>query len=292
MKLRAHERVHAMEMIVEGVAALADGDNPRNIEEKLKGMLHEGRTSMARKKKHEEHANHERWLVSYADFITLLFAFFTTLYAISTVDRQKVQKLAESVGAALHHVGQPKTMIDPLLPNPYTPSAASPTTRRGGARGPTGHGGAGAGHGQAGQVLRRRRALLRARRAPRRGAEPHRGRHLRARRHAPAPGGAAGAGWHRAPAPAEPAPLLVEGHTDDRKGILPSVNWRLSTERAITVLSYFVEEHGYPPGRMAASGYGQYHPVSPNDTEAGRGQNRRVDLVILRDGNAPPDYRQ
>src|SRR5215470_14587637 len=48
---------------------------------------------MARKKKHPEHVNHERWLVSYADFITLLFAFFTTLYAISTVDQKKAGKL-------------------------------------------------------------------------------------------------------------------------------------------------------------------------------------------------------
>src|SRR5262249_39134629 len=55
---------------------------------------------MARKKKHEEHVNHERWLVSYADFITLLFAFFTTLYAISTVDQRKVGKLMYSMRTA------------------------------------------------------------------------------------------------------------------------------------------------------------------------------------------------
>ena len=52
---------------------------------------------MSRKKKHEEHVNNERWLVSYADFITLLFAFFTTLYAISTVDAQKAGKLVMSL---------------------------------------------------------------------------------------------------------------------------------------------------------------------------------------------------
>ncbi|MFN8008420.1 MAG: flagellar motor protein MotB, partial [Terriglobia bacterium] len=52
---------------------------------------------MARKKKHEEHVNHERWLVSYADFITLLFAFFVTMYAISQVDAKKLGKLVESM---------------------------------------------------------------------------------------------------------------------------------------------------------------------------------------------------
>lgn len=52
---------------------------------------------MARKKKHEEHVNHERWLVSYADFITLLFATFTALYAISNADKDKFAALAKSL---------------------------------------------------------------------------------------------------------------------------------------------------------------------------------------------------
>src|SRR5262249_34181635 len=55
-----------------------------------------------RKKKHPEHVNHERWLVSYADFITLLFAFFTTLYAISTVDQKKAGKLMYSMMTAFN----------------------------------------------------------------------------------------------------------------------------------------------------------------------------------------------
>ena len=57
---------------------------------------------MARKRKHPEHVNHERWLVSYADFITLLFAFFTTLYAISTVDAKKAGKLVFAMRAAFN----------------------------------------------------------------------------------------------------------------------------------------------------------------------------------------------
>ncbi len=60
---------------------------------------------MARKKKPEEHANHERWLVSYADFITLLFAFFTTLYAISSVDAKKMGRLVLSMQAAFDPTG-------------------------------------------------------------------------------------------------------------------------------------------------------------------------------------------
>ncbi len=56
---------------------------------------------MARKKKHEEHENHERWLVSYADFITLLFAFFVVMFATSQTDKSKAQAVADSVKKAL-----------------------------------------------------------------------------------------------------------------------------------------------------------------------------------------------
>ncbi len=64
-----------------------------------------GARGVARHKKHEEHANHERWLVSYADFITLLFAFFVIMYAVSEVDKNKLKKFSNSVQFAFHHVG-------------------------------------------------------------------------------------------------------------------------------------------------------------------------------------------
>src|ERR1700722_4925853 len=60
---------------------------------------------MARKKKHAEHANHERWLVSYADFITLLFAFFVVMFASSQTDKAKAQKISEAVTDALEKGG-------------------------------------------------------------------------------------------------------------------------------------------------------------------------------------------
>ena len=58
---------------------------------------------MARKKKPEEHANHERWLVSYADFMTLLFAFFTSMYAISSLDLQKAGRLVTAMQSAFNY---------------------------------------------------------------------------------------------------------------------------------------------------------------------------------------------
>src|ERR1700755_1497736 len=60
---------------------------------------------MARRKHVEEHVNHERWLVSYADFITLLFAFFVVLYASSQVDKKKMGHLATAIQQAFHQMG-------------------------------------------------------------------------------------------------------------------------------------------------------------------------------------------
>jgi chemotaxis protein MotB len=57
---------------------------------------------MPRKKKHEEHENHERWLVSYADFITLLFAFFVVMYSISSVNEGKFRVVSQSIVEALN----------------------------------------------------------------------------------------------------------------------------------------------------------------------------------------------
>ena len=63
------------------------------------------------KKKHEEHENHERWLVSYADFITLLFAFFTVLYATAQTDQQKLEAVVDGMTAAFEG-GMPDAILD------------------------------------------------------------------------------------------------------------------------------------------------------------------------------------
>src|SRR6185369_3030738 len=71
---------------------------------------------MARKKKHPEHANHERWLVSYADFITLLFAFFVVMFAASNSDQKKVGQIAQAVQVAFKDLGMftPAGKVVPL----------------------------------------------------------------------------------------------------------------------------------------------------------------------------------
>lgn len=80
-----------------------------------------------------------------------------------------------------------------------------------------------------------------------------------------------------------PNPVRVEGHTDNlpiRNERFPS-NWELSTARATTVVRYFVEHHRLDPRRFSAAGYGEYHPLVPNTSDANRQKNRRVDVVIL-----------
>ncbi|MCS6915123.1 MAG: flagellar motor protein MotB [Myxococcales bacterium] len=248
---------------------------------------------MARRNKHSSHPNHERWLVSYADFITLLFAFFTTMYALSTLDRQKAADFAASLARELGSIGQRRSIVDPLFPTDWRQTGTQPNHPPGGSKRPD-------------------RSLADLAQSLSRLAQSFGGdARFQVRLESRgvvlslseamlfAPGDAR---LRRQSLPTldalarilmqNPHPLIVEGHTDDRPGTLPSANWRLSVERAVTVLSYLVEEHGYPPTRLAAAGYGPYRPVAGNDTEADRARNRRVDIVILRSDSIPPEYRR
>jgi chemotaxis protein MotB len=77
--------------------------------------------------------------------------------------------------------------------------------------------------------------------------------------------------------------LRVDGHTDDRPltgGGQFADNWELSQGRALSVVRYMIEELGFPPQRLAATGFGEYRPVATNLTEAGRAQNRRIELKL------------
>jgi chemotaxis protein MotB len=80
-----------------------------------------------------------------------------------------------------------------------------------------------------------------------------------------------------------PYDIRIEGHTDN----VPihtsqfASNWELSTARASTLARLFIERHNFQPSRLSASGYAEYHPVASNATVEGRGENRRVDIVVL-----------
>ena len=81
--------------------------------------------------------------------------------------------------------------------------------------------------------------------------------------------------------------VRVEGHSDDQPIHTAAFhsNWELSTARAMSVLSVLVDQGSFPPARIAVAGYGPYRPIADNATEEGRRKNRRVDLVIVTSHN-------
>lgn len=78
-------------------------------------------------------------------------------------------------------------------------------------------------------------------------------------------------------------PIRVEGHTDDtpiQTAFYPS-NWELSTARATTIVRNLADKHHFPPKRLSAAGYGEFYPLADNSTIEGKQKNRRVDIVVL-----------
>ncbi|MBS1798499.1 MAG: OmpA family protein [Acidobacteria bacterium] len=246
---------------------------------------------MSRKKKHE-HVNHERWLVSYADFITLLFAFFVVLFASSQADKKKQSQVAAAMQSAFTPLGSfeshSKTppIADRSTPQAVTKPAAMPLPF------PP----AGSTHLEETQA--RIDNLLRAQTAG--GGIPPGSVTTRI-----TPEGlvislheigffASGSAEVRPAAIATlsalaallpDAPLRVEGHTDN----VPihtsqyATNWELSTARASAIARLLLERGSITPANLAAAGYAEFHPVASNTTEDGRSRNRRVDIILLRD---------
>jgi chemotaxis protein MotB len=89
-----------------------------------------------------------------------------------------------------------------------------------------------------------------------------------------------------------PRDIRVEGHTDDVPINTPVFrsNWHLSVARAVNVTYYLVDE-GLNPEKVSVAGYGEFHPLVPNTTEANRAKNRRVDIVILNEVESHPPIR-
>ncbi len=88
--------------------------------------------------------------------------------------------------------------------------------------------------------------------------------------------------------------IRIEGHTDTVKvipNLLYPTNWELSTGRASNVTRYLIEELGLAPERFSIAGYGEYHPIAPNDTAENKSKNRRVDIVILRSTYNSPESK-
>lgn len=264
---------------------------------------------MARKKKHEEHENHERWLVSYADFITLLFAFFVVMYSLSAVNEGKFRVLSASLVAAFNstpksmqpvQVGQPSqapaTQLQRLQPLQGSPTVA-PIELNKPVQPPT----------PTPEVTQRMHAIKQMADAIERAMGPLiKADLLLVRRDSLwieveiktsilFPSGSAQLQSEAAPILEKIAAILgkfpnavhVEGFTDNvpiNTLAFPS-NWELSAARAASVVHLFMSA-GMRPERMAAIGLGEYRPIADNSTEDGRNKNRRVVLVVLADGDA------
>jgi chemotaxis protein MotB len=241
-----------------------------------------------------EASNHERWLVSYADFITLLFAFFTTLYAISTVDQKKAGSLVYSMRSAFSTAFFPADKPQDGAGAAGTHPAPVVAMDGGGGK-PDSDGAAAAAVARFDDVAARLEELARDPKVAGRISVRVEARgvvvslaeaaffesgdaHMRS--------SAAGAlGLVAQHLQSSGLDMIIEGHTDNVRvtpGSRYDSNWELSTARATAVLAILVESHGLDPRRLSAAGYGEHRPVASNATVDGRARNRRVDVVVKR----------
>lgn len=243
---------------------------------------------MARRKREEEHSNHERWLVSYADFITLLFAFFVVMYALSSINEGKYRILRDSMVSAFRNApinssGQaPVVMPTPpaaqkpiIMINKDKAKEAAKQRQREKMRN------------IAKDILDVMAPLIAAGKV--RVLETSRGVTIEINDSILfSPGQAL-----LQPAlikamsaiaevlAASDFPITIEGHTDNvpiNTTQFPS-NWELSAVRATTVLRLF-NDAGVAAERLTAIGYADTHPVEPNILAEGRARNRRVSILI------------
>jgi chemotaxis protein MotB len=221
--------------------------------------------------RHRAGVSRDRWLISYADFMTLLFAFFTTMYAISTVDQAKLSRVAAGLQKALDKAEDGSSDAGRL---PTTSSSLLTQDQR-----------------DARAVLERELAEdLRSGRMEL--LEDGRGLVLSIPEASAFEIGSADLSIAAQQAIGRLAgslrqvenPVLIEGHTDDvpiHSARFRS-NWDLSTARATAVVQWLIEREGIEPARLSAAGYGEFHPRVPNESPAARARNRRVDVVILK----------
>ncbi len=260
---------------------------------------------MARKKKKEEEAeNLERWLVSYADFITLLFAFFVTMYAISRVDEQKLGSAVESLQRALGS----------LIPVSITQrdAGAFPTKPSLGKAVIVSEELASKVLEDQGEFEKLAEDIKRQVEEAKGGVDTFQGGIDKSKGDQPGEikflidsrglvirvpesfffnSGQASLRPEVIPIlkilgkslEKIPNHIRIEGHTDNVPIHTPQFpsNWELSTARATTIIRYLLSYYRFKPDRLSATGYAEFHPIAPNTTPEGRLQNRRVDVVIL-----------
>ena len=233
------------------------------------------------KKKHPEHVNHERWLVSYADFITLLFAFFVVLFASGQSDKHKKEKMAAAMQAAFsqgifeQHAKTPSlaeggagaTSDAPAPLALPTPSDEATAVKQ---------------HLEAALPAAARAEVSVQASADGVTISLHEGGFFDSGSAELRP---VALPVLRAIAATLPTgPLRVEGHTDNQPmhSAVYASNWELSTARAAAIARFLLEHAALDPALVSVAGYAEFHPAASNDTAEGRAANRRVDLVLSR----------
>jgi chemotaxis protein MotB len=255
------------------------------------------------KRKREPHVNHERWLVSYADFITLLFAFFVVLYSSSQVDKRKAGHLALAIQVAFQELGvfqtsstkvpvkdddampfekvqiveninkdmDLKRLVDPMkgalssASQSQSLQEAQDAIQK--ALDP--------------EIQRREVAMTMQREGlvvslREMGFFESGSASIR-------PGSLDAISRLAQVLKQRPENLRLEGHTDNIPIHTPrfATNWELSTARATELIQLLITRYGLPASHLSAAGYAEFHPVASNSTPEGRAQNRRLDVVIL-----------
>jgi chemotaxis protein MotB len=230
---------------------------------------------MKKKRGEDEHENLERWLITYADLITLLLAFFIMMYTFSKQDAQKYQEVSKSLktiftgGSGLLKTGAGgSSMINPSLragPDSEVEQQLEQQVQA-----------------MAGSTDRDRSITV---------FRDERGIVIRIMDRAFFDEGKAELKETAREALKKIAPIMkgsnspvrIEGHTDDvpiRTGEFRS-NWELSVRRATEVVRLLIERYDFPPQRISASGYAEYQPVATNDTPQNRALNRRIEIIVL-----------
>lgn len=240
---------------------------------------------MAKKQRHEEHENHERWLVSYADFITLLFAFFVVLYASANQDITKAKefegslrsslKLGEFGGGSNPINFETGSMMNPLgsqmkdaspidLQNYYQQKIKQKLNVE-----------------ERGLIIQDLIYDKNGVRIRLQGSNIFRPGEVELN-----PVAAIALGKVGIILKGSKRKIVVEGHTDNQKlpanSSIPS-NWELGALRATTVVRYFINQFNIPTDKISAMSYADSRPIADNATNEGRAENRRIEIFVQSD---------
>ncbi|WP_110955937.1 flagellar motor protein MotB [Anaerosinus massiliensis] len=241
---------------------------------------------MARKKRHAPHEEHisEAWLVPYADILTLLLALFIVLFAVSQTDQKKVDEMAQAFSAAFNTGGP--SMFDKAGPSAGQTTDLSSTSAQTQAY-----------LAENEQLSQAKEVLDQMIKEQNLGDElstalTDEGLSIRIKEKALFPSGSATLLAHSmelgkpiaALLASVPQKVIISGHTDNvpiANSTFPS-NWDLSAQRSLNFMKFILTQGNLNPARFSTVGHGEFRPIASNDTEEGRAQNRRVEILILR----------